>query len=571
MTQNLIIWLPFDYILLFILGFLPLVYKILFWLYTIQLKEYRWDRFKEYLRTKQAKSAIINIFSVLDLILLIIAVLIWFLYIFKNLYYIPAWWIMYQIFFRYLLILNLFVLGKIFRKRILKPKFTFRVIILIFLFIIWWSIDLYFFFKWNLWNYTYLYILLVYLFLPIILFFYNFISLPIVNYKKNKIINAAIKKSNEINNPPIKIAITWSYWKSSVKEFLASILEQIPLSQSFLQGEKEVKNVLKTPENINTELWVSALILNKLNDKFKYFVAEIWAYRRWEIKTLWKIVNHKYGFLTAIWNQHIGLFGSQENIIKWKFEILEKVQENNGFLYVNVDNKYIKDYLEKINTTNIIRYWINSDKACAKSKILEIKNLNTKFEFSYNWIKEIFETNLIWEHNILNLTWILAFCYDIWLKTEDLKKYLLNIKKPKNTQEIIPLSKFFPQGEKDLKVENIAIDDTYNLSEAGLKSGLSLLKYFKDKEKILVLDDILELGEQAEEIHYNIAKEIAKNNLVDKVLFAWINYEENFKKGLVDWWFKKENILNDLEKISENSVILFEGKKAKNYLNKLNK
>jgi hypothetical protein len=51
------------------------------------------------------------------------------------------------------------------------------------------------------------YILAVFIFMPIILFFYNFISLPLVNYKKNKIIKSAILKSQKINKP-IKIAIT---------------------------------------------------------------------------------------------------------------------------------------------------------------------------------------------------------------------------------------------------------------------------------------------------------------------------------------------------------------------------
>jgi len=406
MIDKLIIWTPFDYIELFILWFLPLVYKIFFWLYTIQLKEYRWDRFKEYLTTKQWKQALFSIFSIVELILFIISILIWIPYFIKISYLVIFWWTFYWIFIGFLFIENIFVIWKIFRKRIIRPKITIRLLILLSLFIIWWGIDLYFFYKWNIWNFTYIYILSVFILMPFILFFYNFISLPIVDYKKNKIISRAINKSKtspssphlerEINNFPIKIAITWSYWKSSVKEFLSSILEQD---------------------------WP--------------FVAEIWAYRIWEISLLWQIVNHKYWFLTAIWNQHIGLFWSQENIIKGKFEILEKIKENNGFLYVNADNNYIENYLENINTTNIIRYWIKSEKSCAKSNILEINNLNTKFKFSYNWISEIFETNLIWEHNILNLTWVLAFCYDIWLKTENLKKYLLNIKKPKNTQVIL--------------------------------------------------------------------------------------------------------------------------------------
>jgi hypothetical protein len=43
--------------------------------------------------------------------------------------------------------------------------------------------------------------------MPFILFFYNLISLPIVNYKKNKIIKSAILKSQKTDKP-IKIAIT---------------------------------------------------------------------------------------------------------------------------------------------------------------------------------------------------------------------------------------------------------------------------------------------------------------------------------------------------------------------------
>ena len=556
--QNLIIWEAFDYIELFILAFLPMLYKLLFWLYTIQLKEYRWDRFKEYLLTNQGKTALFSVFSIVEFVLFIVSALIWIPYFIKTPYLVTFWGTFYHIFFWFLVIENIFVLWKLFRKRILKPKLTSRIIILILLFIIWWGLDLYFFYKWNLWNFTYLYILAVYLFMPFIIFFYNFISLPIVNYKKNKIIKSAIRKSGKINNPPTKIAITWSYWKTSVKEFLSQIL-----SNHY--------KVLKTPENINTELWVSSVVLNRLSSNYDFFVAEIWAYRIWEIETLWKIVNHKYWFLTAIWNQHIGLFGSQENIIKWKFEILKKVEKNNWFLYVNADNEFIEKYLENINTTNIIRYWINSSKACAKSKIIELKNWKTSFEFSYNWVKEIFETNLIWEHNILNLTWILAFLVDIWLNLEDIKNDLLNLKLPKWSWEIIEIPHPNPLLWEERGQKVILIDDTYNLSEASLKAGLQVLNSFS-WEKILVLDDILELGDKAEMVHYNLAKEIGEKKLANKVLFVWVNYKEIFEKGLIDSWFDKKNILStDGFNHLKNAVILFEWKKAKKYLDILKK
>jgi len=560
MIEKLIIWTSFDYVELFILALLPLLYKLFFWLYTIQLKEYRLDRFNEYLRTKQWKSALFNIFFVVEIILLVYYSAIWWLYLLEMPIHIAFWWVGYHIMFYYLIILNIFVIWKILRKRLLKPKFTSRLIILLLLFIIWGTIDLCLFYKFNLWNFTYLYILLVFLTMPLIIFFYNLLSLPLVNYKKNKQINSAIKKSEKIDEV-IKIWITGSYGKSSVKEFLSSILEQN-------------WELLKTPENQNTEMSVSALILNKLNNSYKYFIAEMGAYKIWEISILWKIVNHKYWFLTAIWNQHIWLFGSQENIKIWKSEIAESILKNNWILYLNWDNNNIREteFNEKLN---LIKYWIKSEnKLDAVSKIVSTENSITKFDFSYKEIRSEFEINMIWEHNVVNLTWVIACCIDLGLKIEDIKKYLKNIKTPNNTKAIIKLD------------DNILIDDTYNLSEAGLKSGLEMLKNYSPHPnpplweergqdeflKVLVLDDILELWKKAEEIHYNIAKEIAINKQVDKVLFVWVNYKEDFEKGLVYWGFNKNNIMSteDFSPL-QNSVILFEGRNAKKYLNKLSK
>ena len=542
MISELIIWEALDYIELFVLAFLPLAYKLFFWLYTIQLKEYRWDRFNEYLSTKQWKSALFNVFFVIEFILVICAGFIWGIYLSGNPYYIVFWGVFYHIFFCYLVILNIFVIWKILRKRILRPKMTWRLAILWLLFIIWWSIDLYCFYKFNLFDYTYLYILLVFTLMPLLIFFYNLISLPLVNYKKNKLIKKAIFKSGKINNP-IKIWITWSYWKSSVKEFLASILEQD-------------WETLKTPENINTELWVSAIVLNNLTNKLKYFIAEMWAYKIWEIELLGKIVNHKYWFLTAIWNQHIGLFGNQENIKKGKSEIEKSILENNWILYINWDNENIRN-TKFDNKLNTIKYWKSKD-SDAKYNLILVSNWEIEFNFEYKKNKTKFKLNIIWEHNVLNLTWIIAFLYDIWLKTIEIKKYLKNIKTPKNTLEII-------------KIDNLTlINDTYNLSENGLFAWLDVLSSF-DWEKILVMDDILELWKGAENIHFKIWRKIGKEKLSDKILFCGINYKESFELGLIEWWFKRKNILSNLDELKKDNIILFEWKKAKGYLEKINK
>lgn len=526
--------MTFEHYQLLLLAILPFYYKFNFWFYVIQLKEYRWDRFKEYLASPQWKTALINIWSVTELPLFLVS-----FYVFYNE---PFEIIIYPVLFYYLLMQNLFVFLKIRKWTVLKPKKTSRLLmiqILLLLIIIQdiWLIHLY-----EVSNYLYFFIPWIFLFLPFLIFIIVLITLPIVNYKKTKLINKAIEKS-KLYNKPIKIWITWSYWKSSVKEFLSSILEQ------------EWKT-LKTPENVNTELWVSDLILRELNDEYKYFVAEMWAYRIGEIDLLWKIVNHKYWFLTAIWNQHLWLFGSLENIKKWKSEIINKVIEHDWTLYINWNNQEIRDIIFW-KDINVIRYW-NFEWSDTNYEILWVKEWNTKFSFEYEWAKSIFTVPLIWEHNIINITWVLAFCYDIWFKTSDLLVYLKHVKAPKNTLSVI-------------KYNNLTlIDDTYNLSEAWLFAWLDALNSF-EWTKILVIDDILELWWNAWKIHIEIWKKIAQWNFVNKILFAWVNYKSDFLKWLIEWWFDRTNFISKIDSNISDSVILFEWRNAWKYINNITK
>ena len=527
-----------DYWILLILAVMPILNKILFWLYVIQLKEYRLDRFKEYLSTPQWKKAIFNFWFIIEVPVLILSLSIFISINFEA--------IVYPLIFYFLIIQNIFVLWKIFRWNILRPKITIRLLLIMFILFM---LEIYLtYFITFLWYTSWIYIFILWnlLFTPFLLFFIIYISLPIVNYMKWKIIKKAIKKS-ENNIWTIKIWITWSYWKSSIKEFLSSILEQDGLT-------------LKTPDNINTEIWVSKIILNKLNDSYKYFVAEMWAYRIWEINLLWNIVNHKYGFLTSIWIQHLWLFWSKENIILTKSEIAKKVLKNNWTLYINWDNENIRS-IKFDKNLNLVKYWL-LDWSDARSMIIEEKNWKTFFDFTYKNQKINFLINLIWRHYILNLSWILAFCLDLWINKDDLKKYILQLKLPKNTLEIIV--------KKVNKCSVKIINDTYNLSKEWLFAGLDLLNSFSwNPIRILVLDDILELWKVSKEIHFEIWREIAEKKLIDKIYYIGLNYKENFESGLIKWWFNSDDIINNVDIFKNNSIVLLEWRKSAKYLNNL--
>jgi len=517
-----------NYKLLFLLSILPIFNKFLFWSFTIQLKEYRLDRFKDYIFTTQWKKAIFNFLIYLEIPVFIIVFWYYFNILFES--------IAFQLVSYLLLIETVFVISKIIRSKMIIPKFTSRLLITGFLLIF---IELLLFYV--LKN-VYLFILINLLFSFLLIFLSIFISLPLVNYIKWKRIKKAISISHEFKKP-IKIGITWSYWKSSVKEYLRQILE------------KDNK-VLSTPKNINTEIWVSNLVIKKLKNKYDYFIAEMWAYKIWEINTLWEIVDHKYGFLTAVWTQHLSLFWWIKNTIKAKSEIANKVLENDWILYINWDNKNIKK--AKFNKKlKIVSYWIK-ETCDAKSEIKSIKDNITKFDFYYKWTKTTFKTNLLWSHNIVNITWVIAFCFDIWISKDSIKDVLLEMEMPENTLNVIN------------NKENILIDDTYNLSEWWLLAWLETLNSFTNiKNKVLIVDDILELWNKSKELHFDLWKKIAKRKLCDKVLYVGINYKNEFTKWLISWWFKFNDIIENLDKIKKDDILLFEWRRAKLNLNQI--
>ncbi len=522
----------FDYLLLLVLAVLPILYKYSFWLYTIQLKEYRWDRFREYLNTPQWKSALVNFWFLLDLPLFFATFTI---LLDKNLEL-----IIYPVVYYYFIVYNIFVLGKIFRKKIFLPKITWRLLLTFIILFGWIAVDIYYILSPEYIKYLYSYLFFLITFTPLVIFFVVLLTLPLVNFLKNRKIQHAQVISNAMREP-IKIWITWSYWKSTVKEFIASILSQ------------DAKT-LSTPENINTEIGVSNIVLKSLNNTYKYFVAEMWAYRVWEIDTLWKIVNHKYGFLTWVWNQHLWLFWSLDNIKKGKSEIQNSVLKNDWVLYINWNCKNLRS-IEFDKDLKIVKYW-NYKWSDATYEILCSDHDSTEFEFNYKKINTKIKVDLVWEHNIINITWTLALCFDLWLKITEVKEYLQKIKSPKNTLTTIK------------RWKKTLIDDTYNLSQDWLIAWLQVLKGY-DWEKVLVMDDILELWTESEEIHEKIWETIWKSWFIDKILYCWINYKQSFIKWLEKWGFSDSNLISGLDQTSSEATILLEWKKTQRYLNNI--
>ncbi|HEX7586218.1 MAG TPA: cyanophycin synthetase, partial [Patescibacteria group bacterium] len=86
------------------------------------------------------------------------------------------------------------------------------------------------------------------------------------------------------------------------------------------------------------------------------------------------------------------------------------------------------------------------------------------------------------------------------------------------------------------------IDSTYNASPSSVAAALEVLGEIKSERKVAVLGDMLELGEETEKSHRNVAREFLK---IKGDIFFTVGPRMKFAVAeLVQRGFKKENIFS---------------------------
>jgi UDP-N-acetylmuramoyl-tripeptide--D-alanyl-D-alanine ligase len=113
----------------------------------------------------------------------------------------------------------------------------------------------------------------------------------------------------------IKIGITGSWGKTSVKFILGTILE-------------EKYHTLVTPASFNTPMGVTKVIRSRLEPGHRVFVAEMGARHVGDIKEMCRLVHPMIGILTSVGPQHLDTFKTVERVAKTKYELIDALPED---------------------------------------------------------------------------------------------------------------------------------------------------------------------------------------------------------------------------------------------------
>ena len=349
-------------------------------------------------------------------------------------------------------------------------------------------------------------------------YFVVFISC-IINMPVEKLVylhykRMAQNKLNSINGLKI-IGITGSYGKTSSKNILSDILN--------------IKyNALATPKNLNTYNGLIMTVNNHMDKFCEIFIAEMGAYVKGEIAGLCKLVRPKYGILTKIGTAHLESFGSEQNIIDGKFELIESLPSD-GFGILNGDDPKQVNYKLK-NNVKIIWVGIDNPDVDVRATNIKCNSKGTSFDvvFKGDDNEYHFETRLLGKHNVYNILEAIACGKEFGIDILDLIKAVKGVKTIEHRLELKKVSNFH------------MIDDAYNSNPEGAKRALEVLSMM-DGLKVVVTPGMIELGDREDELNKEFGKQISK--VADYVVLIGEVKTKSIKEGLLESSFDKEKII----------------------------
>ncbi len=402
--------------------------------------------------------------------------------------------------------------------------------------------------------------------LPYILFVAYLINEPMEELIKRHYIRQAKTKLD--NTDVLRIGITGSYCKTSVKEILRTIL-----SQKY--------RVLATPASYNTPLGI-AITVKSLDSTHDVFIAEMGARNKGDIKELALLVKPDYGVLTGINNQHLESFGTIENIKNTKFELFETLARGagdgvdglndgqgrndghgrNGKGFFSSDNEGARELYERFGGEKYLAGIGGAENDLATATELSTSEQGTSFTLNIAGEEPVAcNTVLLGKHSVSNICLAAAVAYKVGLTPEEIAKGINRLQSVGHRLELVPNNK-----------KIVIIDDSYNCNEDGAKAAMEVLDTFKGR-KIVVTPGLVELGKMENVANLSFGTLLAAH--ADKVIVIGKHNAEMIINGLTaggmdkaDISFAKNlnkgnEILNGM--LAEGDVVLFENDLPDNY------
>jgi UDP-N-acetylmuramoyl-tripeptide--D-alanyl-D-alanine ligase len=315
--------------------------------------------------------------------------------------------------------------------------------------------------------------------------------------------------------PVKKIVVTGSAGKTTTKGLIQSVL-----SQRY--------RVASSPQSFNNDIGVPKTIF-QIDVETDILVQEFGTNHPGEIKGLSDIVKQDYALITNIGPAHIGFFGSEENIAKEKKCALE-VLASDGIAFLNAEDKYY-DFLRSDLKSQVKSFGLK------KGDLHPDRIIHAGFNGAEIQLSGIIvRPHVMGDHGIINCTGAALVGMGFGLSLDEIKRGLeaYRDKSGRGTVHI----------QKGVTI----IDESYNANPLSVSVLLRNVGNIPAKgKKILVLGDMLELGDKSEYYHRKVSEDIIKNGI--GVVFTYGEMVRATGDALLNAGFDRVLHFTDIEEL----------------------
>lgn len=325
------------------------------------------------------------------------------------------------------------------------------------------------------------------------------------------------------------IALTGSNGKTTSKELLHTVL-----SKKY--------NTIATIGNLNNHIGVPLTLL-RLTEETDLAIIEMGANHQKEIELLCDIAQPDFGFITNFGRAHLEGFGGIDGVIKGKSELYDYLQNNKKFTFINFDDPIQTSKTETnarfgFSTANNPLANIQITKAIAQPMAtVEVDNLQIK-------------SNLTGLYNIPNIAFAVTVGLYLNISLEDIKQAIEDYTPQNNRSQWTQIN--------DKKI----LLDAYNANPSSMHVAIENFNQLEGTSKLMILGDMFELGNEANEEHKAIINEAVKTEITTFFIGTHF-YENQIKSSFINYFNTIEEFFIYLkENPFQYNLILIKGSRG---------
>jgi UDP-N-acetylmuramoyl-tripeptide--D-alanyl-D-alanine ligase len=292
------------------------------------------------------------------------------------------------------------------------------------------------------------------------------------------------------------LAITGTNGKTTTKELIAAIMSK-KLNVHFTKG------------NLNNEIGLPLTILSA-PENTEMMILEMGANHLGEIRSLCNVARPDYGIITNVGTAHLEGFGSFEGALKAKTELYEHLRKVNGLAIYNDKNPFLTERIFKLVNRGV-PYSNPTGVELAVEALPSEMNLAVRVRYKHKTYD--IQTGLFGAYNLENIIAAIATGLFLGVEMDEIGEAISKYE-PGNNRSQIKTTR-----------NNTLVCDSYNANPTSMMLALKSFFELKTTKRVLILGDMLELGDKSEEEHLKVL-EALQSLKPEKVLLAGSTFKK---------------------------------------------